>query len=194
MRLNMYNMKNKLCYKARDSLYFTDFITQSTVATTSWWQLFVLIKVIFSQQVWENYFYYYKLHMLSFCLHFCLSPWHVFPCSPQAWLKEKWYPRCSVATGCQSPTTVPKSCTTSWCRAGITNQKTGPPLITCRVFWMIFTQPQKDSTSNSHRERHLQSVKTFQIHTFIQDYKWKHLFCNLYIYVYMSHSLHICII
>lgn len=35
MRLNMYNMKNKLFYESRDSLYHIDFITQSTVATTS---------------------------------------------------------------------------------------------------------------------------------------------------------------
>lgn len=91
---------------------------------------------------------------------------------PQAWLKERWCRPCSAATGCLSPTTVPQSSTRSWCPAGRTNLKTGPPLITCRVSWMTSTPPQRDSTSNSPREGRFQFVKTF--FTFTPEYIWSH--------------------
>lgn len=112
----------------------------------------------------------FTVYILSFmwawvCVCCPYSHRHVCLCCLQAWLKERWCPRCSVATGCLSLTTVRRSSTRSWCPAGRTNLKTGPPLITCRVSWMTSTLPQRDSTSNSHREGHFQSVKTFHTHS-----------------------------
>lgn len=69
----------------------------------------------------------------------------------QAWLKERWCPQYSAATGCLGPTTVPLSCTISWCPVGRTDLKTGLHLTTYRVSWMTSIPPQRDSTSNSHR-------------------------------------------
>lgn len=117
----------------------------------------------------------------------------------QAWLKERWCPRYSAATGCLSPTTVPLSCMISWCPVGRTDLKTGPHLTTYRVSWMTSTPPQRDSTSNSRRWR--QNWRDFwhiKLFTSCLHYVWTYfryvIVFSVYIHVYMIHSAVSCVI
>lgn len=101
------------------------------------------------------------------------------PRCPQVWPKERWCPRYSAATGCHGPTTVPPSCMRSWCPAGRTNLRTGPPLSTCRASWMTSTPPQRHSTSNNHRQGHLERIQTFHCHSILYLEPLRHVFLFL---------------
>lgn len=116
------------------------------------------------------------------CLSMCLSPLFTSTCLlPQAWLKERWCHRCSAATGCLGPTAVLRSSTTSWCRAGRTNLRTGPPSITCRVSWMTSTPPLRDSTSSSHRrDSFTQSIHFIDKHSKLYLKQQWYVFCFVF--------------